>query len=69
MHHAQIAQRAFDTPLMIAPAKALAFLSGLGPRIKGQEIRFDAMGATEAELIAARSHRVDRVTWAPPEPR
>ncbi len=54
MHHAQIAQRAFDTPLMIAPAKALAFLSGLGPRITGQEIRFDAMGATEAELIAAR---------------
>ena len=32
MHHAQIAQRAFDTPLMIAPAKALAFLAGLGPR-------------------------------------
>ena len=26
MHHAQIAQRAFDTPLMIAPAKALAVL-------------------------------------------
>ena len=54
MHHAQIAQRAFDTPLMIAPAKALAFLSGLGPRITGQEIRFDGATHAEAELIAAR---------------
>ena len=34
MHYAQIAQRAFNTPLMVDPAKALAFLSGLGPRIK-----------------------------------
>ncbi|WP_169308932.1 S49 family peptidase [Paracoccus gahaiensis] len=40
MHHAQIAQRAFNTPLMVDPAKALAFLSGLGPRITGQEISF-----------------------------
>ena len=39
MHHAQIAQRAFNTPLLVDPAKALAFLSGLGPRITGQEIR------------------------------
>ena len=38
MHHVQIAQRAFNTPLMVDPAKALAFLSGLGPRITGQEI-------------------------------
>ena len=36
MYHAQIAQRAFNTPLMVDPAKALAFLSGLGPRITGQ---------------------------------
>ena len=40
MHHAQIAQRAFNTPLMVDPAKAMAFLSGLGPRITGQEITF-----------------------------
>jgi len=40
MHHAQIAQRAFNTPLMVNPAKALAFLSGLGPRTTGQEITF-----------------------------
>ncbi len=53
MHHAQIVQRAFDTPLMIAPAKALAFLSGLGPRITGQEIRFDGVGIAEHDLSAA----------------
>jgi ClpP class serine protease len=40
MHHAQIAQRTFNTPLMVDPAKALAFLSGLGPRITGQEVTF-----------------------------
>ncbi|PZO63621.1 MAG: serine peptidase [Paracoccus denitrificans] len=54
MHHAQIAQRAFDTPLMIAPAKALAFLSGLGPRITGQEIRFDGGGIADPDLSATR---------------
>lgn len=54
MHHAQIAQRAFDTPLMIAPAKALAFLSGLGPRIAGQEVKFDGMAVAEPDLTAAR---------------
>jgi ClpP class serine protease len=40
MHHARIAQRAFNTPLMVEPSKALAFLSGLGPRIAGQDITF-----------------------------
>lgn len=54
MHHAQIAQRAFDTPLMLAPAKALAFLSGLGPRIAGRDIRFDGVAVSELELTAAR---------------
>jgi signal peptide peptidase SppA len=53
MHHAQIAQRAFDTPLMIAPAKALAFLSGLGPRITGREISFDGSAVTEPDLTVA----------------
>ena len=56
MHHAQIAQRAFDTPLMIAPAKALAFLSGLGPRITGQEISFDRAKVAEPDLIT--THQV-----------
>jgi signal peptide peptidase SppA len=53
MHHAQIAQRAFNTPLMVDPAKALAFLSGLGPRITGQEITFQGLEMETADKIAA----------------
>lgn len=41
MHHTQIAQRVFNTPLMVDPAKALAFLTGLGPRITGREISIE----------------------------
>jgi len=58
MHHAQIAQRAFNTPLMVEPAKALAFLSGLGPRITGQEITFrglDADPVDQAATLPARA--------------
>jgi signal peptide peptidase SppA len=50
MHHAQIAQRAFNTPLMVDPAKALAFLSGLGPRITGQEITFAGVDLLSGEV-------------------
>ncbi|WP_454276964.1 S49 family peptidase [Roseovarius sp. MBR-154] len=50
MHHAQIAQRAFNTPLMVDPAKALAFLSGLGPRITGQEITFQGVDLPSSEV-------------------
>ena len=53
MHHAQIAQRAFNTPLMINPAKALAFLSGLGPRIAGQELTFQGLEVEAADQTAA----------------
>ena len=53
MHHAQIAQRAFNTPLMVDPAKALAFLSGLGPRITGQEITFQGMEVEATDQTAA----------------
>lgn len=55
MHHAQIAQRAFNTPLMVDPAKALAFLSGLGPRIAGREITFAGsdLPATDTDQTAA----------------
>lgn len=53
MHHAQIAQRAFNTPLMVDPAKALAFLSGLGPRITGQDITFQGVEADAADRAAA----------------
>ena len=53
MHHAQIAQRAFNTPLMVDPAKALAFLSGLGPRIAGQEITFQGLEVEATDQNAA----------------
>ena len=53
MHHAQIAQRAFNTPLMVDPAKALAFLSGLGPRITGKEITFQGLEVEAADQTAA----------------
>ena len=57
MHHAQIAQRAFNTPLMVEPSKALAFLSGLGPRITGREIRFqgNGYGALAQATLPARA--------------
>jgi ClpP class serine protease len=53
MYHAQIAQRAFNTPLMVDPAKALAFLSGLGPRITGQEITFQGLEVDVSDQTAA----------------
>ena len=53
MHHAQIAQRAFNTPLMVDPAKALAFLSGMGPRITGQEITFQGLEVDSVDQTAA----------------
>ena len=39
MFHAQIAQRAFNTPLLVEPSNAMAFLSGRGPRITGRQLR------------------------------
>jgi len=53
MHHARIAQRAFNTPLMVEPSKALAFLCGMGPRIAGQEIIF--LGSDQAEADVTRA--------------
>jgi signal peptide peptidase SppA len=50
MHHAQ---RAFNTPLMVDPAKALAFLSGLGPRITGQDITFQGFGVEQLDQTTA----------------
>ncbi len=53
MHYGQIAQRAFNTPLMVDPAKAVSFLSGLGPRITGLDITFRALGVGTADRDAA----------------
>jgi len=57
MFHAQIAQRAFNTPLLVEPSKAMAFLSGLGPRITGRQLRMVGMevapeGAAHAAMPA-----------------
>ncbi|ATX64592.1 S49 family peptidase [Roseinatronobacter bogoriensis] len=38
MLHARIAARAFNTPLLVEPSKAMAFLSGLGPSILGRRV-------------------------------
>ena len=53
MHHTQIAQRVFNTPLMVDPAKALAFLSGLGPRIVGREVSIDGLEINAEDQHAA----------------
>jgi len=53
MHHTQIAQRVFNTPLMVDPAKALAFLTGLGPRITGREISVEGMAVAPEDQATA----------------
>ena len=59
MFHAQIAQRAFNTPLLVEPSKAMAFLSGLGPRITGRHLRLAgfevAPGDTAHAALPARA--------------
>ncbi|RBI69904.1 S49 family peptidase [Roseovarius sp. TE539] len=59
MLHARIAARAFNTPLLVDPIKAMAFLSGLGPRVLGRQIDvvdgFEAQGAGDAALPARAS--------------
>jgi len=49
MFHARIAARAFNTPLLVEPSKAMAFLSGLGPRILGRRVEIgDENGGLES---------------------
>ena len=52
MLHARIAARAFNTPLLVEPTKAMAFLSGLGPRILGRRVEM-ADGSEEVDGGAA----------------
>ncbi|WP_226560749.1 S49 family peptidase [Salipiger thiooxidans] len=56
MRHPQIAARVFHTPLLAAPAKAAAFIMGLGPRLIGAEAEFEVVGA-EATPEASRRAR------------
>ena len=52
MLHARIAARAFNTPLLIEPSKAMALLSGLGPRILGRRVEIsDENGALESTVV------------------
>ena len=63
MFHAQIAQRAFNTPLLVDPSKAMAFLSGLGPRITGRQLRLVGIDvATEDVARAALPARAGILT-------
>ena len=57
MLHARIAARAFNTLLLVEPSKALAFLSGLGPRILGRHVEtVDSDGASDgAAYLPARA--------------
>jgi signal peptide peptidase SppA len=59
MLHARIAARAFNTPLLVEPSKAMAFLSGLGPRILGRKVEMvcgDGTGETDhAAALPARA--------------
>jgi capsid assembly protease len=50
--HANIASRAFNTPLLVDPAKASAFVSGLGPRVLGGSVSFAGMQPTGDKLPA-----------------
>jgi len=52
MFHARIAARAFNTPLLVEPSKAMAFLSGLGPRILGRRVEIgDGNGGLESTVV------------------
>jgi signal peptide peptidase SppA len=53
MFHAQIAQRAFNTPLLVEPSKAMAFLSGLGPRITGRQLRLAGIEVAPEDVAHA----------------
>lgn len=53
MLHARIAARAFNTPLLVEPSKAMAFLSGLGPRILGRQVELSGSDVTPAPGTSA----------------
>jgi signal peptide peptidase SppA len=58
MLHARIAARAFNTPLLVEPSKAMAFLSGLGPRILGRQVEMldgEIEEGTGAAALPARA--------------
>jgi capsid assembly protease len=56
MHHSFIAQRVFNTPLLVDPAKGHAILSGLGARLIDGRLRLPAI-----EVPEERAQRAGRV--------
>ncbi|MGS4947780.1 S49 family peptidase [Meridianimarinicoccus sp. RP-17] len=58
MLHARIAARAFNTPLLVEPSKAMAFLSGLGPRVLGRRIDVAEVDLSDAFGAGALPARV-----------
>lgn len=67
MLHARIAARAFNTPLLVEPSKAMAFLSGLGPRILGRQVEIsngyaahDSTAATPARASILAGNLTER---------
>lgn len=68
MLHARIAARAFNTPLLVEPTKAMAFLSGLGPRILGRQVEIsdgyaahDSTAATPARASILAGNLTERL--------
>lgn len=59
MHHPQIAQRVFHTPLLAAPTKAAAFIMGLGPRLVGAEVEVVGAEASPEAFRRARASLLD----------
>ncbi|SER49958.1 signal peptide peptidase SppA [Tranquillimonas rosea] len=59
MRHPQIAARVFHTPLLAAPAKAAAFITGFGPRITGGEIELHGAEPSAASQQRARASLLD----------
>jgi len=53
MFQAQIAQRAFNTPLLVEPSKAMAFLSGLGSRITRRQLRMVGLEVAPEDMAHA----------------
>ena len=64
MFHAQIAQWAFNAPLLVEPSKAMAFLSGLGPRIAGRQLRMVGLEVAHQDYMNTLSDDVITETVA-----
>jgi len=68
MLQARIAARAFNTPLLVEPSQAIAFLSGLGPRILGRQVEImdgseapDGTAALPARASILAGHLAERL--------